>query len=104
MKPSEVFGLAVRLIGLVASLYGFLCLVDALCIAASFVMSQVGAFRPSDNDFVHPGGLGLFLLLLGIGLLRYPEDVVRFTYGKDTPSDQKSWRLDAANAVKYPRD
>lgn len=83
MTPNSIMGFVVRLIGLVACLYGLHLLISTVwnCIA----MTAFGGASYSILDFVVEGAPGAGWLLGGLPLLRFADHVVRFTY-RDKPT------------------
>jgi hypothetical protein len=78
MNPKTIFGLAIRIVGLIITLYGL----DWL---ARFAMGQMGYFTLKSTD------MGYYLLMaigyIGVGfyLLRGAPHFVRYAYPDDDP-------------------
>ena len=74
MKPSQAFGVAVRIIGLLLSLTSLLYIASAV-----FVWAFPNS-RPNVSPPLHYALYGLFLFLAGWVLLRRADRIVSFTY------------------------
>ena len=85
MKPRDIFGVAVRIVGLIAILVGLYYLVTGafLLFAADGRFSTFGAII-----WLVPAG-GIALCLVGIYLLRGAAAVIRFAYPHDDSDDKQ---------------
>ena len=85
MKPREIFGVAVRVVGLIAILVGFYYLVTG----AFLLFAMDGKFREYGSIiWAVPAG-GLVLSLVGAYLLRGAAAIVDFAYPHDDSDDKQ---------------
>ena len=74
MTPTHVFGVAVRIVGLIVVLFAVLYMVSG--VATSFVPKPHSDDPPNWTYFMH----GTVELVIGLCLLRGPSWLVRFAY------------------------
>jgi hypothetical protein len=86
MKPREIFGIAVRIVGLIAILIGLYYLATG----AFLLFAADGRLRSYGSViWVVPAG-GIALLLVGIYFLRGAAAVIYFAYPHDDSDDKKN--------------
>lgn len=83
LKPKEYFALAVRIIGVVVTLYGVRYLAD-------FSLGQMGYFTLQKTDYAYYLVLGIGFLIVGVYLLRGAPWVVNHTYPDDEATEEKA--------------
>jgi hypothetical protein len=85
MKPSEVFGVVVRGIGLCLVLCGLYWLLNGAMDTVYFTLSSLGVIEQQDTYAVSYFVDGIPTTLLGIFLLRKAGLIVRFAYPESPP-------------------
>lgn len=77
MTAKESFGLVVRTIGLIGTLWGFFGFVWGILASASAVFRISSATPATQLIF------GILYLAMGLILLKHPDRIVAFAYGKE---------------------